>query len=629
MKKFVALGIGCCTLLLMVMLLTVALLHTRYLTPSAQWLTARLWPEFFTFSQVEYHYPLHFRFSNPTIMLDKKTLPLQQLDIWLNPRFIKHGKWQVDSLLIDGGNFASGLPDYPLPTQWEIAHLALHNIDFAHHGLIARGVNVQIHRPLWLEKEQWLPYGEIQLSAEQFYWQGEAINSLLIDANYQPQDSTLYGASFEWNGAQISGQAEQYSTGWSLINTTISQLNVTEKTVDSLHSWWPMIEPYLQHINSLDVLQSHLSFHDIVMENISLSIENVNLHYSVWQQEGADLSLNADKIEWQQLAWIEPALQLTLAQQQATIHSFNSQLLQGYVHFAGRFSPTHLNVDQLTLSGIKWLDEPVPTLTWPTIFNQIQGITFNQLRAHNLQIIQLTTPPVWQLSGLNIEGHQLEVMKQGHWGLWNGQLNLSANSASVADLIATQGIIEMQSQQGDWQLKRAFFPLAQGYIDLVAGWNFTQPSAPWYIDLHTDSLSLKPLNAWLTLPFKVEALADIELRLRGLTRDYAMLSHSLTGDMQASLHSGLLSFQQHDTLTIQPFQLDDLRLQADRGRITLPESTLQGPALSATLSGTLDLLTPQQGKLELNLMQKCQHILFDLWRNQQQNKVDHRCSIIQ
>lgn len=627
MKKFVALGIGCFTLLLMVILLTITLLHTRYLTPSTQWLTARLWPERFTFSQVEYHYPLHFRFSNPTIALGKQTLPLQQLDIWLNPRFIKQGKWQVDSLLIDGGNFASGLPRDAIPTQWEIAHLALHNIDFAHHGLIARGVNLQIHRPQWLEEKQWLPYGEIQLSAEQFYWQGEAINSLLIDAHYQPQDSTIYGASFEWNGAQISGQAEQYPAGWSLVNTTINQLNVTEKTLDSLHSWWPMIQPYLQHINSLDILHSHLSFHDIAMENINLSIENIDLYRSIWQQEEAYLSLNADKIQWQQLAWIEPAFQLTLEPQQVTIHNFNSQLLQGYMQFAGQLSPTHLHVEQLTLSGIKWLDEPLPTPTWPNIFNQIQRITLNQLRAHNLQIIQLAPPPVWQLSGLNVEGNQLEVMKQGHWGLWNGQLTLSANSASIADLIATQGIIEMQSQQGNWQLTRAFFPLPQGYIDLVAGWHFAKPSAPWYIELHTDSLPLKPFNAWLTLPFKLEAFADIELQLHGLSGDYAMLGHSLGGEAQANLHSGLLSFQQQEALTIQPFQLDALQLKADRGRILLPESTLLGPALSAKLSGALDLLTPTQGKLELSLIQDCQFIQFDLLRNRQQSQLNHRCSV--
>lgn len=628
MKKIVALGIGCFTLVLIVISLIFALLYTRYLTPSVQWLTSQLWPGRLTFSRVEYHYPLHFRLSHPTITLEEHSLSLEQLDIWLNPQIMENGKWQVDSLLIQGGNFTSERPvNFPL-THWTIAHLALQNIEVAGHGFIAQGVNLQIKHPQWLARDQWFPYGALQLTAEQLDWQGETIKTLLVDANYRPQDSTIYGASFEWNGSQVSGQAEQYPTGWSLINTTINQLNLTGNTINALQSYWPAITRYLHHINSLDILQSHLAFQDIEIENFNLSLENIVLPRSVWQQEAAYLSLNADKIEWQQLEWIEPAFQLTLSPQRIDIKEFSSQLLQGYVQFTGQLSPTHLNMERLTLNGIKWLDEAIAIPKWPTALAQIEHITLEQLSGSNLQIIQLATQPIWQLSGLNIEGNNLEVVKQHQWGLWNGQLTLSTNSASVADLITTQAIIEMQSQQGDWQIKRAFFPLTQGYIDLVGSWHFTQPSAPWSIELHTDSIPLTLLNTWNMLPFKLDAFADIDLQLHGLSGDYAMLSHSLDGEIQASLRSGLLSFQQQNTLTIQPFQLDNLHLQADRGRIVLPESTLLGPALSAKLSGELDLLAPQQGKFELTLEQKCQLIRFDLLRRQQHSQSVPNCSAI-
>ncbi|MDE1017380.1 AsmA family protein, partial [Escherichia coli] len=76
----------------------------------------------------------------------------------------------------------------------------------------------------WRAHEQLLPYGELQLSADQFYWDGEAFDKVLIDADYTTNDSTVYGASFKWRGANFSGQAEQFDSGWSLINTTISHL---------------------------------------------------------------------------------------------------------------------------------------------------------------------------------------------------------------------------------------------------------------------------------------------------------------------------------------------------------------------------------------------------------------------
>lgn len=626
MKRLFALLAGSITLLLLFSACIFALLHTPYLTPSAQWLASRLWSNRFTFSQLEYHYPLHFTFSNPVIHIDSQPIPFQRLDIWFNSALRKQGKWLIDSVLLDGGNLASGIPAYPHPQQWQINYLALHNIDLAEHGLIVRGVDLQIKRPQWQEKQQWLPYGELQLAAEQFYWQGEAINDFLINADYKPQNSTVYGASFEWNGATFSGQAEQYPSGWSLVNTTISQLTLTQPTLDSMLAWLKSTTPYIQHINSLDILNSHLSFNAMEMGNVNLSLENIDLQHSWWQQKQGYLSLNADMIEWQQLQWIEPAFKLEFTPQKIHIRDFSTQLLQGDIQLIGQVTPDRLHLEQLRANGIKWLDEPLPTPEWPDSLSHIAAITLNEFHLNNLQIIQLTKQPVWQLSGFNVEGDNLELMRRGQWGLWNGNMMISANSASIDDVIATQAIIEMSSQKGNWKLTRASLPLQRGYIDMTASWDVSKPSAPWQLDVHADGAPIHALHHWVDLPLKLEALADFDLQLSGLSGDYSIFAHSLSGKMQGSLRSGFLSFQQQERLIIQPFSLDHLQLSADRGRITISESSLLGPALQAQLAGEMDLLHPKQGKFELNLSQECASYQFDLLRNQQRNQPNTNCT---
>ncbi|MGT0149777.1 AsmA family protein [Vibrio metschnikovii] len=112
------------------------------------------------------------------------------------PRLRKQGQWQIDSLLIDGANLSSGLPSYQWPKQWALHQLAIRNIDYVHHDWIIRGLSGQIEQPQWPATTHSLPYGKLQLSAEQVYWQGEALSQLLIDADHRAQQSTIYGFSF-------------------------------------------------------------------------------------------------------------------------------------------------------------------------------------------------------------------------------------------------------------------------------------------------------------------------------------------------------------------------------------------------------------------------------------------------
>ena len=142
--------------------------HTRYFTPSAQWLTQQLWPDKLSFSELDYEYPAHFTLHNVSIETKEQPLSFSKVDIWLNEKLIKQDKLVIDSLLLDGANFSQGLPSSDFLQNLQLNQLALHNVDFSHQGLIARGVNLQVKHPQWRDHEQLLPYGELQLSADQF-----------------------------------------------------------------------------------------------------------------------------------------------------------------------------------------------------------------------------------------------------------------------------------------------------------------------------------------------------------------------------------------------------------------------------------------------------------------------------
>ncbi|BCK30461.1 hypothetical protein VCSRO96_0174 [Vibrio cholerae] len=624
MRKILAIGVAGIALLLILVLAGFGIMHTRYFTPSAQWIVQQLWPETLRFAKIEYLYPFKLRLSGVQIA-SEPTIELQQMDLWLNPYGLLEQQLEIDSVLIDGANLAHGLPAFTLPESVHLNQLALHNIDWADQGIIARGVSLQIKQPVWDSPQQQLPYGKIQLAADQITIDGEAFNQVLVDANYQAQDSTVYGFSFNWRNSPISGQAEQYPQGWSLINVTLSRLNLN---LDEWrhHSLWQKIAPSIYHINSLDLLNSQLTLNGVTWENLNLSVEDYDLRHSVWQQQQAYLSLNADSAQWLATQWIEPSAELTLTPQGIELDG-HSQVWQGDVQVKGHITETSLNLAQLTITGVKWIaEQPQDLLLFSQPLPAWQNLQIEHLDINNLQMIQTVNRPFWQASGLNADGKNLQWVKESQWGFWQGQLSVTANSASYAGVLSTQGVLNMRSEQGVWQLTRAFLPLERGYVEAHAKWDLTSLSAPWQLSLDADSLPIGPLQSWFKLPFGLEALADISLTAQGIAGDRTMLAHSLDGQLQLNLRQGLLSLRSDNTLIIQPFELDDLAVSADRGRITITPTPLRGPNLNAQLGGSTDLLEPEQGQWQLTIQQAWADQCLGLsWDFQQAELVSQDC----
>ncbi|HDZ9621644.1 TPA: AsmA family protein [Vibrio cholerae] len=624
MRKILAIGVAGIALLLILVLAGFGIMHTRYFTPSAQWIVQQLWPETLRFAKIEYLYPFKLRLSGVQIA-SEPTIELQQMDLWLNPYGLLEQQLEIDSVLIDGANLAHGLPAFTLPESVHLNQLALHNIDWADQGIIARGVSLQIKQPVWDSPQQQLPYGKIQLAADQITIDGEAFNQVLVDANYQAQDSTVYGFSFNWRNSPISGQAEQYPQGWSLINVTLSRLNLN---LDEWrhHSLWQKIAPSIYHINSLDLLNSQLTLNGVAWENLNLSVEDYDLRHSLWQQQQAYLSLNADSAQWLATQWIEPSAELTLTPQGIELDG-HSQVWQGDVQVKGHITETSLNLAQLTITGVKWIaEQPQDLLPFSQPLPAWQNLQIEHLDINNLQMIQTVNRPFWQASGLNADGKNLQWVKESQWGFWQGQLSVTANSASYAGILSTQGVLNMRSEQGVWQLTRAFLPLERGYVEAHAKWDLTSLSAPWQLSLDADSLPIGPLQSWFKLPFGLEALADISLTAQGIAGDRTMLAHSLDGQLQLNLRQGLLSLRSDNTLIIQPFELDDLAVSADRGRITITPTPLRGPNLNAQLGGSTDLLEPEQGQWQLTIQQAWADQCLGLsWDFQQAELVSQDC----
>lgn len=560
---------------------------------------------------VQFEFPYHLTLSGIATKQDK--LPfIERVDLWLNPDVRRDGKWIVDSLLIDGLSLQQGMPTMPKLNNVYFHQIALKNIDYADNALSINGLTVQIQDPNWSSDTQQMPYGEVQLSAEQLYWNGEAFNKLLVDLDYKPQDSTLYGASFKWRGSEVSGQGEQYPQGWSLINVTVDKLQINNLQLQSLLAKpWQALPVNINHINSLDLLNADIEYGDWHWQNLELSVENASLPLSLWRTT-AQISLQADSVSFQDQTAVEPRLNAQLKPGSVKLQELSLDWQQGSVQVSGDFEPDHWKINNATISGLKWAIQPDDkTDWWQKATEKLQQVDVKQLEIERSQVIQLSKQPYWQLSGLNLEGDQLEVKhNNGHWGIWSGKLDASVVNASYDQVITSHAAITTQSDNGFWQLTRLFAPLEQGYIEGLGQIDLSTTSQPWALNLNADGIPLQLLHPYLPTALAVNGFSDLSLDLKGLAGDQNMLAYSLSGEVEANLRDTTLRSQADDSLKAITFS--PLRLEAQRGEVKLEPVTISGKAISGKLSGEFDMANNPLSGVSYQLKEACGMIKGDV-----------------
>ncbi|RZR32248.1 AsmA family protein [Vibrio vulnificus] len=568
---------------------------------------------------VHYQYPDHFSFKNVSFTHNEVSY-VEQLEIWLSPELYANGRVQVASVLLDGLSLQTGLSRSPktfIPSTVQIHQLAISNLDYADNQLSARGIKFQVKQPQWQRSDQFIPFGEIQFSAEQLYWQGEAFNQPLLDIDYKPQDSTLYGLSLSWRGAKVSGQAEQYPQGWSLVNVTVEGLDLSQQQLTSiLAKPWERFGSQITHINSLDILRSSLELEDYRLINFELSSENLTLPFSLWQQQQGLISFSAESVQDQHNVWVEPRIKLTLDPNTINVEEASAQWQQGNLLFSGTIKPDAIALDQLMVNNVKWAAEQPGEGAW--LWQWLENASYVSVERLNIersQFIQLIRQPYWQLSGLNIDGEKLRLKQEQQLGLWQGKLRATAANASYQDILSSHPLVEMHSDDGLWQLDRLFAPLKQGYIEAYGQLQLNSLSKPWQATLNADGLPMGLLLSQLPLPFDLNAISSIDVSATGLGGDWAMFSHSLTGGIHARLHEAYTPFDEGNIL---PLQVSEISLSMERGKLTLAPVKLQGPDIEGTIGGTSDLTAPEQGGIRYQVKMGCQQLSGDMMSDEHQ-----------
>lgn len=629
-----------------------SLLHTPYAQPVLTPIVDKISGQKISFGDINYSIqsPLHLTLSDITIVQPGHSLQIQHVDFWLAQHPIQEGKLAFDSVKIDGLSLQNGLPSSDEFNWMLINQLSISSLDFANEDLILRDAQVQLTN--WsVQDNTTIPFeGSFQFSTEQLYWQGEALNDVLIDGYYSENYTALHGISFIWRDSTITAQAElKENTLWVIPQFTLRNFNLESDNADIIGKPldWLAQHNFTYQFERIDLLDINVELPQFSVNNLSLSAENVLLPYHLWQQTDAVISFNADSVVWNEHLIENPIVNLTLNGEKADITDLSVDIFGGNIQLSGNVSPNAINLKAFTAEQLKWIVTEDEVKTLRQYIKQLSEVKVEKIGLNNIQVIQLNSLYPYQLSGLNVEGNNLDLLQYGQWGLWDGKLSISASNASFNYLLSQQLLIEMNTVNGLWSIERALLPLPEGLIGFTGSIQLMQDSQPWQLEAYGDGLPVSYLSNFIPNLIPLNGLAEFTFNGNGLAVNRDSFNYSFNGELNIipremsttktakelwQYKLGLIpdNDQPNDVLKAEEetqnkaplaqhsIHVDPITVTANRGRISIEPITITGEGFNYNIEGNYDLVNPEQAEAVTSITQECHQLQQKLFSKEVQ-----------
>ena len=671
MRRLLTIIAGFIALLMVIVAASYATLHTRYAPNLVNFAFEYILNQSIEVREVRYSYrqPDHFTFEGVLIKKPntKKSILLRHVEVWLDNPIWKDGKLQIDNVLLEGMALQNGWPTLSVFPYIHINQLSISSIDFADHGWVARDMSIQIKKPQYHPSKILPFYGQIQISADQIYWQGEALDHVFLDADITPESTTFYDIQFDWRKGKFKAQATKIASTnvWQLPQVSISGLRLQQQNLDAIKpaalGWFTRIP---MNIEQLNVSNSSLDTPLFTANNLTVNAQHIKLPFKLWDQQNAAITASAQSMSMMGEAIASPRLDLNLHPQRAVVKSLSLEALQGDINLQATLTPTSLQFNQLNINNIKWIPSADSKALALQYLQQLDTITANTLTISNVQIIDLTQEPAMQTSGMSIDGDELELKRTGQWGLWDGSLSISASSATYDKVTSRNLLLNMHSKDGHFWLENLFVPLEDGLVKGKADMAYMQTSQPWSLNLDASGIPLRFITRGFNLPLHLDGITDLTINAEGLYGDQLIFNHSVTGKLDATISQAtssdnfetlwlrnqqaqLAPIDEHsldssqakaqnaqtsakdtdkkDEVLRKPVMIGDIHLNADRGRVSLNPFSIKGEDFSAHLGGKYDFLFPQKGNIQYRLEGKCKALTFNLLGDRDGIAVEDSC----
>ncbi|RSW44157.1 AsmA family protein [Klebsiella aerogenes] len=527
--------------LLVVIVAAYFALQTRWgARQASSWLSESTgWKIAFDKMAHDFSSPLHLQLQNVTFGRDGKppTLVARTVDIGFSTRQFSD-PLHADEIVLSNGtlNLSPASASMPFAAdRLQLRDMAFNSPD-SEWNLSAQRVTGGV-MPWQPEAGDVLGRkAQIQMSAGSMNINGVEASNVLIQGAMDNGEVTLNTLGADIARGTLTGNAKRRADGsWLVDNLRLNEIRL--QSAKPLNEFLAPLTsvPSLQ-IGRLDVTDARLQGPGWAVTDLDLNLRNLTLSHNGWQSDDGTLSMNASEFIYGSLNFLDPIVNAELSPQGIALRQFSSRWEGGMVRTSGNWlrAGNALVLDDAAFAGLEYT---LPS-NWKQLWMEpmpgwLQSLTLKKFSASRNLIIDIDPAFPWQITALDGYGGELQLVKDGQWGVWNGSATLNAAAATFNRIDVRRPSLKLNANASTVNISELSAFTERGILQATAAVS-QLPQRQVNLSLNGRGVPLNILQAWGWPALPISGDGNFQLTANGSVQANAPLKPSVNGQLSAT-----------------------------------------------------------------------------------------------
>ncbi len=527
--------------LLVVIVAAYFALQTRWgARQASSWLSESTgWKIAFDKMAHDFSSPLHLQLQNVTFGRDGKppTLVARTVDIGFSTRQFSD-PLHADEIVLSNGTLTLSPASASMPfaaDRLQLRDMAFNSPD-SEWNLSAQRVTGGV-MPWQPEAGDVLGRkAQIQMSAGSMNINGVEASNVLIQGAMDNGEVTLNTLGADIARGTLTGNAKRRADGsWLVDNLRLNEIRL--QSAKPLNEFLAPLTsvPSLQ-IGRLDVTDARLQGPGWAVTDLDLNLRNLTLSHNGWQSDDGTLSMNASEFIYGSLNFLDPIVNAEFSPQGIALRQFSSRWEGGMVRTSGNWlrAGNALVLDDAVFAGLEYT---LPS-NWKQLWMEpmpgwLQSLTLKKFSASRNLIIDIDPAFPWQITALDGYGGELQLVKDGQWGVWNGSATLNAAAATFNRIDVRRPSLKLNANASTVNISELSAFTERGILQATAAVS-QLPQRQVNLSLNGRGVPLNILQAWGWPALPISGDGNFQLTANGSVQANAPLKPSVNAQLSAT-----------------------------------------------------------------------------------------------
>ncbi|WP_193757115.1 AsmA family protein [Xenorhabdus sp. KK7.4] len=364
--------------------------------------------------------------------------------------------------------------------------------------------------------------GQYQFSANNININGLSFDKVVMQGSYQNNNLVINSFGAEFLQGLISGNGQQLADGsWNLENILINDIRwqspmtlaaLTEKT-----RHLPAI-----HIKDLNLTNAKLQGKDWSADYLNTSIKGLGLVNGQWQAEDGLIDFNAMNMAFNEAQFKDILGQFSFSGDIFTIANLTTHYQKGLFNIKAQWNRQNhqLTLNDSSVTGLiyslppewrNYIKNPAPE--W------ISALKLNNVSINNTLLIDTNPDFPFQLTTLSGYVDTLDILKDGHWGLWNGKASLQAMSGTFNKVEIVRPYLQLHATDDKVIIDKMNTFSGDGILQFNGFLEQLAAQKPFQLNVKGMSVNLGVLPQWGWTPLHLHGEGNFSLAITGNLAD--------------------------------------------------------------------------------------------------------------